>query len=190
MDQRYIYVVFSSTPYKMGKLIRSVTRDEFNHVSISLDKELTQMYSFARRHYRLPLYGGFVHESPSRYYVKGKTADICLCALPVSPRKYLALSNLLKDMDRKSRTYLYNHLSALGAVIRRPVRARDAYTCVEFCVKILQDLEIQIPPATYYSVGDIHKLLAPFAIYNGPMPASSGFDAAYFAKKPILLFRI
>lgn len=185
MDQHHIYVVFSSTPYKIGKLIRRVTGEEFNHVSISLDEELSQMYSFARRHYRLPFYGGFVHESRSRYHVDGNATSICLCAIPVTSRQYLALSSLLRDMHRNSRFYIYNHLSILGAVIHRPIRAKDSYTCVEFCVKILKDLGIEIQPDKYYSVGDIQALLAPFVIYNGAMPAPDSFDAAYYATKPV-----
>lgn len=185
MDQPYIYVVFSSTPYKIGKLIRRVTRETYNHVSISLDAELSQMYSFARRHYRLPLYGGFVHETLSRYHVNGNAANICLCAVPVTPRQHLAMSSMLQDMHRKNRFYIYNHLSALGAVFHCPIRARDAYTCAEFCMKVLKELDIPVQENKFYSVGDIRKLLDSFVIYSGTMPAPESFDEAYYAKKPV-----
>ena len=185
MDQQYIYVVFSSTPYKMGKLIRRVTGGTYNHISISLDKELTQMYSFSRRYYKTPLYGGFVHESRSRYHVNGNTTRICLCALPVTPRQYATLHNMIQDMHRRSRFYIYNHLSALGAVVHRPIFARDAYTCVEFCVKVLRQLGIKIKPNRYYSVEDIRKLLKPYVVYYGAMPAPDDFDEKFYAEKPL-----
>lgn len=185
MDGKYIYVVFSSTPYKIGKLIRKVTGEAYNHVSISLDKDLTQMYSFARRHYRVPLYGGFVHESRSRYHVKGIATEICLCALPVTARQYATLNNLLQDMHRRSRFYIYNHLSALGAVIHKPIRARDAYTCVEFCVRVLRELGVDIQPNKFYSVGDIQTLLAPYIVYSGTMPEPDNFDESYYAENPV-----
>lgn len=185
MAKQYIYIVFSSTPYKIGKLIRRVTREEYNHVSISLDKDLTQMYSFARRHYRLPLYGGFVHETRSRYHVKGVATNICLCALPVTARQYATLNNLLQDMHRKSRFYIYNHLSALGAVIHKPIRARDAYTCVEFCVKVLREMGVDMEADKFYSVEDVRRLLKPFIIYSGSMPEPDSFDENYYAKKPV-----
>lgn len=185
MEQRYIYIVFSSTPYKVGKLIRKVTREEYNHVSISLDEALTQMYSFSRRYYRLPLYGGFVHESRSRYHIEGRATQICVCALPVTTRQYVTLQSLLLDMHRKNRLYIYNHLSALGAIIHMPIRAKDAYTCVEFCVKILRDLGVDIKPGKYYSVGDIHALLGSYTVYTGIMPEPDSFDESYFAKKPV-----
>ena len=124
MDQQYIYVVFSSTPYKIGKLIRRVTGGTYNHVSISLDESLTQMYSFSRRYYRTPFYGGFVHESRSRYHVNGDATRICLCAIPVTPQQYEDLYNMIQSMHRRSRVYIYNHLSALGAVIHKPIFAK------------------------------------------------------------------
>ena len=63
-ETEYLYVVFSATPYRMGKLIRFVTREPYNHVAISTEASLTRMYSFARRFYRTPFYGGFVTEEP------------------------------------------------------------------------------------------------------------------------------
>lgn len=185
MDQPYIYVVFFSTPNKVGKLIRNVTGETFNHISISLDKDMKQMYSFARRHYRLPLYGGFVKESRSRYHINGKAADICICAVPVTQRQHLTLTSLLKEMHRNNRFYIYNHLSALGAVIHMPIRARDAYTCVEFCIRILRELGMDIQSGRYYSVGDIMQMLEPYIVYQGAMPEPEDFDEAYYAKKPV-----
>ena len=79
----YIYVVFSSTPYKIGKTIRMLTGEKYNHVSISLDAELTQMYSFARRYYKTPFYGGFVKESLSRYQLNQNKATIKICKMGV-----------------------------------------------------------------------------------------------------------
>lgn len=185
MDQQYIYIVFSSTPYKMGKLIRCVTGEQYNHVSISLDRELTKMYSFSRRYYRLPLWGGFVHESRARYCIRKQPTRICLCALPVTQQQYTALRDLLQDMHDRSRFYIYNHLSALGAVVHLPVRAKDAYTCVEFCVKILQQLGIPVKAGKYYSVGDIHRILDPYIVYQGTMEQSEDADSDYFADKPV-----
>ena len=185
MDQRYIYIVFSSTPYKIGKLIRRVTGGTYNHVSISLDKDLTQMYSFSRRYYKTPLYGGFVHESRSRYHVNGNTTRICVCALPVTPRQYATLRNMIADMHRRSRFYIYNHLSALGAVIHRPIFAKDAYTCVEFCTKVLREMGINLQVGKYYSVEDIRKILKPYVIYYGVMPYPDTYDEAFYAEKPV-----
>lgn len=183
--QHYIYVVFSATPYLIGKAIRRITGEVYNHASIALDEDLTRMYGFARRYYRTPLYGGFVRESRSRYHVNGKSTHIHLCRLPVTEQQHKALEAQLTQMYSKRDQYIYNHLSALGALFHKPIKAKEAYTCVEFCVQILHELGIDADPNKYYSVGDLEQLLHPFAIYTGPMPSDGEFDAVYYAKKPI-----
>lgn len=183
--QAYIYIVFSATPYFIGKAIRCITGEIYNHASIALDEDLTRMYGFSRRYYRTPLYGGFVRESLSRYHLKGKRAHIRICRLSVTQTQYHMLETLLEDMHANRQAYIYNHLSALGTLLHRPVKAKQAYTCIEFCIKILYDLGIDVDPNRYYSVGQVEQQLRHLAIYTGPVPASSEYDSAYFAKKPI-----
>ena len=185
MAQKHIYVVFSATPYLIGHAIRRITGEVFNHTSIALDEDLTRMYGFARRYYRTPLYGGFVRESRSRYQVNGKGTQIRICKLPVTAEQFSALETLLEGMYDRKDTYIYNHISALGALVRKPIRARDAYTCVEFCVEVLHSMGIPLDPHKFYSVGDVERMLMPYTVYTGPMQDADEFDAAYYSKKPI-----
>ena len=64
-----VYIVFSATPTGMGRLIRKATRNRYNHVSLSLSRDIHKMYTFARLHRTIPLYGGFVVESILRYQI-------------------------------------------------------------------------------------------------------------------------
>jgi len=185
MEQQNIYVVFSSTPYKMGKAIRALTRETYNHVSISLDESLSKMYSFSRRYNRTPFYGGFVRESVSRYHRKGHTAQIRVCRLQITQEQYRTLENHINALFAQKERYLYNHLSASTALLHKPVKVRDAYTCVEFCVEILRSCGIDVDPDSYYSVGDLEKMLHSFTIYTGPAPEADIYDAAFFAKRPV-----
>ena len=135
-----LYVLFSSTPYRMGRWIRLVTGEPYNHVSISTQADLATLYSFARRYYRTPFYGGFVAEHPSRYHHGGRSAAICLYRLPLTPAQWQQLQKLLASMGRDQEKYLYNHLSALAAPLHRKFPIRDAFTCAEFTVAILSAL--------------------------------------------------
>lgn len=182
--EHYIYVVFSSTPYRIGKTIRQITREPFNHVSIALDPHREQMYSFARRYYRLPLWGGFVREFPSRFLVKGKPTHFKVCRLPVSPEQYNQIKEQLERMFRHKERYLYNHLSVLASPFRRVIPLRDAYTCVEFCTACLQALGYPFQTGRYYSVGDLEEALSPYAIvleYAQPIDSKDDF----FRKQPV-----
>lgn len=178
-----IYIVFSSTPYRIGRMIRKITAEPFNHVSLALNEELTEMYGFARRYNRLPLYGGFVKESLSRYHPKGIASQIKVCKLPVTQEQYDSLQTKLQDMYAQKDKYLYNHLSILSVPFRRWIKARDAYICVEFVVDILSQLGVV--PNRYYSVCGLLQQLSDYVYYEGPMPLPQQEDEAYFSKKPI-----
>lgn len=185
MPHHYIYVVFSATPYRIGKAIRRITGEPYNHISIALDEDLGRIYSFARRYYHTPLYGGFVRESLSRYHVKGQSAQVHICKLPVTAEQFRSLEALLEEMHHQQDQYLYNHISALGAVVHKTIRAKHAYTCVEFCVKVLHSLGEDLDPGKYYSIGDVLQKLSSHAVYTGPMPHPADFDTTFYAKKPI-----
>ncbi|MGN0978699.1 MAG: hypothetical protein ACI4PH_11640, partial [Faecousia sp.] len=73
-NPKYLYVLFSATPYRMGYWIRRVTGEPYNHVAIATEETLRELYAFARKYYRAPFYGGFVREHPSRYHHNGVTA--------------------------------------------------------------------------------------------------------------------
>lgn len=185
MAEKFLYIVFSSTPNKMGRMIRTFTASHYNHVSIALDESLSQMYSFARRFYHTPFYGGFVKESVSRYHINGHSAEIRVCQLPVTDEQHRTLDALLADMLERQEQYLYNHLSALTVPFRRRVNIRDSYICVDFVVHILQSVGIPLDSGKNYSVGELEQLLRSYAVYTGPAPETDIHDTTYFSPQPV-----
>lgn len=186
--EQCVYVVFSSTPYRIGKFIRRYTGESYNHVSISLDRELTQMYSFARRFYRTPFYGGFVKETRARYHLNGTPSQIKICRLPVSAADYEKLAERLQTMYDRREQYLYNHLSVATIPFRRLVHLKDAHICSEFVAGQLQQLGMPVNPRRYYSVGTLEKLLEEHVIYTGDaLPPEDDHDP-FFARHPVPCF--
>ena len=57
-----IYIVLTYSGTCLSKVIKEFTKDEFSHVSISLDIGLEQMYSFGRLHPYNMFMAGFVQE--------------------------------------------------------------------------------------------------------------------------------
>lgn len=58
-----IYIVLTHTGTVLSRMIKMYTKGNFSHISIALDKELNQMYSFGRLNPYNPFWAGFVHES-------------------------------------------------------------------------------------------------------------------------------
>lgn len=52
---RMIYLLLCKTNTLLSRLIHIATHDEYTHVSISLDADLTELYSFARLQSYFPL---------------------------------------------------------------------------------------------------------------------------------------
>ncbi len=187
-QQAYLYVLFSATPYRMGRWIQAVTREPYNHVSIATEEDLRCLYSFARRYERTPFYGGFVTERPCRYHRRGVTADICLYRLPLTPEQQNKLEAILSQMREESERYLYNHLSAAIAPLHMKVPVRDAFTCAEFAVSVLSALELGLDfdPRKFYTIGGIARRLDGFQIYSGSFPAVEAEpDPVFYTPRPL-----
>ena len=60
-----IYIVLTYSGTNLSKIIKHWTKDEFSHVSIALDEDLKEMYSFGRLHPYNPFWAGLVHEVPN-----------------------------------------------------------------------------------------------------------------------------
>lgn len=186
MDQQnYLYILFSATPYRMGRCIRMITGEPYNHVSIATGADLTNLYSFARRYYRTPFYGGFVTEDPCRYRHKGRIANIRLYRLPLTGRQWQQLQDMLEDMKVNADRYLYNHLSAALAPLHRKVRVGKAYTCAEFTVNVLSRLGFDFDRNRFYTIGDISRRLGSYHIYTGDFPCQTITDTSFFQPSPV-----
>lgn len=164
-----VYIVFSATPTGMGRLIRTATRHRYNHVSLSLRRDIRSMYSFARYHRTIPLYGGFVAESILRYSSLAGCARVKICRLPVEEPRLTYLCNYLERLWHDRQEYIYNTPAALASLVHRRPAIFKAYTCVTFIQEVLE--RCQLPGAASDGCPTIHSLellLAPYVVYEGP----------------------
>lgn len=184
-QQKYLYILFSATPYRMGRWIRFVTGEPYNHVSIATEDDLRECYSFARRYCCTPFYGGFVTEHPERYHNQIGTSSVRLYRLPLTSHQWDILQDRLSQMRRRSDRYLYNHLSAMAAPLHRRVRVRMAFTCAEFTVSILSSLGFDFDANRFYTIGDIARRLEDYHIYTGDFPGTCESDNDFFQPRPM-----
>lgn len=184
-QQKNLYVLFSTTPYRMGKCIRFITGEPYNHVSIATEEDLRECYGFARRYYETPFYGGFVTERPSRYIHNGRVSKIRLYRLPLTNAQWLKLDTLLQSMRSQPERYLYNHLSAMMAPMHLKVKVRDAFTCAEFVVSVLNRLGFDFDATRFYTIGGIAKRLEDYHVYTGQFPTEGERDHNFFQVRPL-----
>ena len=57
-----VYILLARTETFFSRAIHVATGDPYTHASLALNRDLSRMYSFARRWRRMPCIGGFVKE--------------------------------------------------------------------------------------------------------------------------------
>ncbi len=170
-----IYIVFSATPTGIGSLIRKATRNRYNHVSLSLSRDIRKMYTFARLHRAIPLYGGFVVESILRYQSFAGTARVKICRVEVPESQLTYLHNYLERLWNEREEYIYNTPAALASLVHLRPAISKAYTCVTFVQELLSRYRLAgVTEADSPTVRSLERRLAPYVIYEGPAPAASG----------------
>jgi len=109
-NQNYIYLIFSATPLKMGAMIRTLTQNPYNHISVALKEDAKFFFSFARYNLYSPLAGGFIKESRERFFSNdGMPSKIKVYAIPVSV-PILSQGNrpTFMSFELHKESYMYN----------------------------------------------------------------------------------
>lgn len=171
MEKKYnLYVLLTKTQLKTGKFIRKFTRFEYNHCSISFDKNFKTLYSFSRKHKNSTFYAGLVKESSLRYTEDNKQTKVQIFKIPLTPKTYKRLNKYLNELERHEEEYIYNYLSLMTYPFKKKVHVQKAYTCCEFTVHILRDFCKMIDLGKnkgYCSIQELSEYLKEYLIYEG-----------------------
>ena len=98
-----IYIVLTHTGTNLSKIIKYYTKNEFSHVSIALDKELKQMYSFGRLNPYNPFWAGFVHEEINKGTFKRFEKTLAqIYSLDVTDNQYKIINNQINKIQKNS----------------------------------------------------------------------------------------
>ena len=168
--EKYVYVIVSRTPTSTGKIIRRVLKEKYNHASISLNENLSEMYSFSRLSVSNPLVGGIVRESSFTLTI-GLFEDVPIMVyrIPVTVINYELISKFIYDIYNDSEVYYYNFLQAIGLIYNKKHAVYKTYICTEFVMDALSKGEVVFTSIESYKVTptDICELMDQFIFYSG-----------------------
>ena len=161
VKKRQMFILVSQTQTGIARLIRSVCRYPYNHVSVTLDPSLKRWYSFARYVQDTPFHGGLVSESPRR--LCAPDGDILVRAYRVEIPEHTAarLEGLLALADDPHSGLIYNHFDALASVLGFHLTLPRCYTCLSFACDILGQ--------QYLTIEELCRDLEKQKFYEGPM---------------------
>ena len=183
-----LYLIFSVTPFKTGTFIRAMTHWQYNHVAVAFDKDLKEMYTFARYYRSVPLYGGFVRDSKERYIYKKKTAYVKICEVPVSEEGYRLVKDYIDAINPAE--YIYNIFSAITVPLKKRVLIRNAFTCAEFAIQILSMAGTEIERDRFYAIDELADFFDSYTVYEGIYRFENTLPQNDFEEKKGLWFNL
>lgn len=138
-DKDYkLYIVISQTGTIFSQIIRLFTKDPYNHSSISLNEELTDMYSFGRKYARLPLPGGFIQECiGKKVFATHPNTTMIVYELTVTKAQYHKVKKIVRRMRQQRKAYAYNLLGIVFVAFHKERKAHNKYYCSEFVKHVL-----------------------------------------------------
>ena len=163
-----IYIVLTHTGTNLSKLIKSYTKDEFSHVSIALDSELKQMYSFGRLNPYNPFWAGFVHEEIhkgtfKRFYLT-KTR---IYSLEITDEQYETIKSSIKQIEQEKEEYTFNILGLFAAGFRKRIKAKKSFYCAEFVKYVMDQAKIESGLPEVAKPEDFKKIKELKEVYSG-----------------------
>ena len=141
---RNIYLVLTHTGTMLSNVIKYYTKDEFSHISISLDEDLKEMYSFGRIHPYNPFLGGFIHERINKgTFKRFKKTKTAIYSLLVTDSEYEKIENIIDKIKTNREIYHFNILGLFGVGFHIK-RHKDYYFyCAEFVKYVLEESGIR-----------------------------------------------
>ena len=137
-----IYIVLSQSDSILAKTIKLFTKDKYSHISISFNKDCTNMYSIGRKYKYCPFIGKYMNESIYKgLYSVSPRAEILIYELTISDEKYKNIKRLLDEYGISCKGY--NFLGLVLAIFNKKINRRKYY-CSEFIYKILSDDSVKL----------------------------------------------
>lgn len=136
MKRIYIILTYSGT--MLSRVIKIYTRAEFSHVSIALDENLDQMYSFGRLRPYNPFYAGFVHEGINiGTFKRFKKTQTAIYSIVISDEQYQKIEKRIKLIKNSPISYKFNIIGLFGAGLNIKIQPKNSFYCAEFVKYLL-----------------------------------------------------
>lgn len=138
MEKVSIYIIATQTGTMLSRLLKIVTKAKYNHVSISLDPQLEQMYSFGRKYPYNPIIAGLVKENPHRGTFKRFPNTIAkIISIEIDKKDYDIIKNHIESMYAHKDDYHYNLQGVAYGYFNKTYKKDNYYYCSEFVREVL-----------------------------------------------------
>lgn len=138
-----IYILLMHTNTIPAKIIKFVTRYEYSHVGISLEKNCNTIYSFGRRKFNSILNAGFCIEYKEGKFFEKFNKTMCrIYEVEITDKQYEDIEKLINKMKINMNKYKYDYIGIVARFLGIPIILKNKYVCSYFVATILQKANI------------------------------------------------
>ena len=138
-----IYIVLTHTGTLLSNIIKTYTKNEYSHVSIALDEELEEIYSFGRINPYIAFIGGLVKESlTSGTFKRFKKTNTAVYELEVTDKQYEDIKIKIQKMMKHKDEYKFNIKGLFYVALNKKVKKPKTFYCAEFVKYVLESSNI------------------------------------------------
>lgn len=166
------YIMLSNTGSVLNRLIKIYTKIPYNHVSVALDKELNEMYSFGRKFPSNPFIGGFVREEIDKgTYARFENTTCLVCKIEITKEQYNKLIKNINYFKTRRRRYYYNIFGIVTVLLNIPIKVPFGYVCTHFVSHVYEISGVKLfdKRSTLVSTVDFYNLDELEIIYEGKL---------------------
>lgn len=143
MEKKSLYIILTRTNSLLSRLIQLVKKDMYTHAAISLDKDLTKMYSFGRKYTYLPFMGCLGLETiEAGIYKKQKDLPGVILEIKVADWQYNKAKLILNNFIKNRENYKFHYTGLLDHILKREVKLENKFLCSDFIYRILKSCGI------------------------------------------------
>lgn len=159
-----IYILSTYTGTMLAYLIKRKTKVPYPHVSIGLDKNLEEVYSFGRLHVSNPIFAGFVREYIDSGLYKKKSDTLCrVYSIALTDEQYSSFMITLNYFTQNGKNFKYDSKALFRFLYKKPKQNDTKYVCSQFVAYLLEESNVNIfykpsylvTPLDFYQLNDL-----------------------------------
>ncbi len=183
-----IYIVLINAHTGFGNVARLVTKYEYTHAAVCLDRKLEDFITYSRRRHYLPFDAGFMHEKRDFYaFGSHKQVKIKLFRLPVDEAHYMNVIKFIHECEN-DHEQMFNMFSMITMPIIHGFEIYKSHNCMSFVTHIAElSGAVTIKKSCYrYNIKEIDELLNKYFIKEGYLKRKNSEEYTCYMEKPPL----
>ena len=181
---KYIYVVLIESYTGLGRILKKFTGYRYEHIAVSMNKDLREFYSFSRKQHHHPFNAGFMKEYRDYYaFEEYERFYSKIFALPVTEEQYDDIEAFIERLS-KDEDQIFNLFAMLTTPVIHGFRIYKAHNCMDFTARVIEMAGVKLEKPYYkYDIPDIDRLLTGYPVKEGYVARRNSADYEKYVEK-------